>query len=283
MATILVVGGMAPGPALASCEELARRGAHVVVHGRSESACRMALARLAPSTPAGSLSALPGEVATLADVRALAAHVRSRFDRLDGLVVFGGLERWLRFVTADGLEETLASNHVAPFLLTRLLAPVLRRSAPTRVLFVASVAHRFGQLRWDDLGAEKWFSPEAAFRQSELAMATSAMALSQRLQADGVTVNLLEAGLSRPSFARPATWRLRLWSNAMQAALLRPADAVARDVATAVLDPAYADVTGRCFRGGRVQQTGARASDPQAQEKLWKVTSELCGLSGATV
>jgi hypothetical protein len=69
----------------------------------------------------------------------------------------------------------------------------------------------------------------------------------------------------------------------MQAALLRPAEVVARDVATAVLDPAYASITGACLRRGRVHRAGGRAADPQAQEKLWTVTSEICGLSGATV
>jgi NAD(P)-dependent dehydrogenase (short-subunit alcohol dehydrogenase family) len=283
MTTTLVVGGIAPGPALASCEELARRGAHVIVHGLSESACRSALVRLSAAAPSASFSTVTGEVATLADVRALASNVYARFERLDRLVVFGGIERWLRYVNADGVEETLAQNHVAPFYLTRLLAPLLRRSAPARVLFVASVAHRFGRLRLDDLGAERWFSPEDAFRQSELAMATSAMALARRFQDDGVMVNLLEAGLSRPSFSEPETWRLRLWHNVMQAALLRPAEAVARDVATAVLDPAYASVTGACLRRGRVHRAGGRVADAQAQDKLWSVTSEICGLSGATV
>jgi NAD(P)-dependent dehydrogenase (short-subunit alcohol dehydrogenase family) len=141
-------------------------------------------------------------------VRRLAADVRGRYDRLDVLVNNVGGYWAHRHVTADGLERTFAVNHLAPFLLTRLLLPRLEESGKARIVTVASGAHTLGRIDFDDLQGGHDYSGTRAYNQSKLANLLFTYELARRLGSSPITANALHRGMVRTGFG-PKTSRPR--------------------------------------------------------------------------
>jgi NAD(P)-dependent dehydrogenase (short-subunit alcohol dehydrogenase family) len=157
---VCVVTGASSGIGKAASIALAKLGASVVLVCRDRIRGEAAMAQIT-SAAAGSCGAPSLELADLASlgqVRGLAARL-GRLPRIDALVNNAGLIGSSRRTTADGFEYTMAVNHLAPFLLTSLLAPALRASAPARVVTVSSVMHRAALLDPDDLQLEPALPP----------------------------------------------------------------------------------------------------------------------------
>lgn len=217
------------------------------------------------------------DLARLDDVRRLAAELDG-LDRLDVVVHNAGCERWKREVTVDGHECTFQVNHLAPFLLTRLLEPLLARSAPARVIFVSSVVHGWGELHWEDLSAEQWFSPEPVYYQSKLAAAVTAQVFARRLSTKGITVTLVPPGLTRTEFARefagPAAW----WARVMGRLLFRAPEAVAAELLAVATEPRFSSTHGALIDRLEVGQVSERARRRADQTRLWNESCARVGL-----
>src|SRR5438477_28883 len=136
--TILVTGSTA-GLGKELARELAGRGAKVLVHGRSEATIEAAIADIADTTGSDRLAPQVADLASLDAVRRLAGEVSADDGRIDALVNNAGVALPERREGEDGYELTFAGNYLAPFLLTRLLLPALRKNGPARVVNVASV------------------------------------------------------------------------------------------------------------------------------------------------
>jgi NAD(P)-dependent dehydrogenase (short-subunit alcohol dehydrogenase family) len=150
--TILVTGATS-GLGLATAEALARMGAAVIVHGRNADKAKRVVTGLVRATGNQQVSFVQADFASLADVRRLAQDLNERLRRLDVLINNAGTAVVGRpmALTADGYEMTFAVNHLAPFLLTNLLLDKIQKSAPARIVVVASEAHRSVKLDLDDL------------------------------------------------------------------------------------------------------------------------------------
>src|SRR5438309_217168 len=148
---IVLVTGATSGIGESTARGLAAIGATVVVVGRSEQRAQAAQERIQRVGGTGKVDLLVGDLASQRDVRALAREFVARFDRLDVLVNNAGVDVGTRSTTPEGLELSFAVNYLAPFLLATLLLDLLKASAPSRVLNVASAAHRAGRIDFDDL------------------------------------------------------------------------------------------------------------------------------------
>ena len=213
----------------------------------------------------------------MSEVRTLAERVLDE-PRLDVLVHNAGLERWERTTSVDGFEVTFAVNHMAPFLLTRLLAPLLERSKPARVVFISSVVHGWGSMHWEDLQAQTWYSPEPVYYQSKLAAALTSQEFARRLLPLGVSVLLVAPGLTRTSFPRDFHGLAGWWSRVIGARLFRGPEAVAHEVAEVSLSPTFASLTGAYVDHLEVGVPSAKARIRADQMRLWNLTSGLLGL-----
>ena len=147
------------------------------------------------------MDAFAADMSCQAEVRALAAAVRSAYPRLDVLVNNVGGFWATRHLTADGLERTFAVNHLAAFLLTGLVLDRLKGSAPARIVTVSSNAQAAGRLNFDDLQGERSYSGQRAYSQSKLANVVFTYELARRLEGTGVTATALHPGLVRTSFS----------------------------------------------------------------------------------
>jgi NAD(P)-dependent dehydrogenase (short-subunit alcohol dehydrogenase family) len=265
--TILVTGAT-DGLGRALARELAARGATVLVHGRRQERLDDTLREIREGTGSDRLRPYRADLASLEQVRRLAREVGAE-QRLDVLVNNAGLAgTGDREVSADGLELRFAVNYLAPFLLTRLLLPLLRRSAPARIVNVASV----GQvpIDFDDVLLERGWEPLRAYRQSKLAQVMFTFELAERLRAageTGVTVTALH-----PATLMDTKMAIESFGYAMSTV----DEGVAATLRLAVA-PEVDGVSGRYFDGLRESRANAQAYDPEARRRLWRLSEQLAG------
>jgi NAD(P)-dependent dehydrogenase (short-subunit alcohol dehydrogenase family) len=277
-----LVTGATSGIGKETALRLAALGAAVTIVARDEARGAAAAAEIRERVPRARVETLTADLSRPEQVRGLVASVRDRSDRLDVLVNNAGVISMRRRLTADGLEVTFATNHLGPFLLTCLLRGLLERSAPARVVTVASAAHR--QVRaipWDDLARDA--SADAptgngqAYAVSKLLNILFTAELARRLAGTGVTANCLHPGFVRTALGREVTG---IPGAAVRVALsLRPGPAAGARTSVYLASSAeVADVTGGYFVKSRLARPSALARDAVAAARLWALSAELVGL-----
>lgn len=274
---VALVTGATSGIGFRTAVELARREVRVLLHGRTATSSAEAADRVRAEVPHARVRPVWADLGVMSEVRALADLVLEE-PRLDVLVHDAGLERWKRTTTPDGFEVTLSVNHLAPFLLTRLLTPLLQRSRPARVVFISSVVHGWGSMHWNDLQARDWYSPESVYCQSKLAAALTSQEFARRLLALGVSVLLVAPGLTRTRFSRDFRGLTGFWAHVVGVRLFRSPEAVAHEVAEVALSPIFDSVSGAYIDRLQVGVPCPRARIRSDQLRLWNMTSELLGL-----
>jgi NAD(P)-dependent dehydrogenase (short-subunit alcohol dehydrogenase family) len=268
MTTILITGAT-DGLGRAVASRLAASGATLLLHGRDAARLDAVADSVAAATGTRPQTLL-ADLASLDEVRTLAASVPELTDRLDVLVNNAGVGSGLpagreRAESRDGYELRFAVNYLAPFLLTQSLLPLLRASAPARVVHVASIGQH--PLDFDDLMLERGYSGRRAYGQSKLAQIMSGFELAGRLPAAEVTVNSLHPASLMPT-------KIVVEEHG------RTIDALGTGIestARLVLDPALAGVTGRFYDRRRDAEADAQAYDPAARAELWRRSLELTG------
>ena len=276
--TVLVTGATG-GIGHATATGLARLGARVAITGRDMARAEMAAADIRAAANNAAVDAYAADLSSQTEVRRLAGEVLDRYQRLDVLVNnVGGF--WAhRHVTADGLEHTLALNHLAPFLLTTLLLERLKASAPARIVTVASGAHTLGRLNFDDLQGELKYSGQRAYNASKLANVMFTYELARRLQGSGVTATALHPGVVRTAFGaedQSAMFTLML-------PLMRPfMKTTVKGAATSIYlasSPKEEGVTGVYYSNSKHKKSSTSSYDTRVAGRLWQGSADLVGLS----
>jgi NAD(P)-dependent dehydrogenase (short-subunit alcohol dehydrogenase family) len=266
--TILITGAT-DGLGRALARRLAADGEALILHGRDQRRLDEVADELAAANGRRPRAVL-ADLAELAQVRRLAEDVRAGTDRLDVLVLNAGIgagepDGRTRRESADGYELRLAVNHLAGLLLTLELLPLLRASAPARVVFVASLGQH--PLDFDDLMLEHGYDGTRAYGQSKLAQIMCGLELAERLPADEVTVNSLH-----PSTYMPTKMVLQEIGHHV--------DSIEDGVAATrrlVSDPALARTTGRFYDRTRETRAHPQAYDRAARAELWRRSLALVG------
>jgi retinol dehydrogenase 14 len=277
--TVLVTGGTS-GIGRATAEGLAAMGARVAIVGRDPGRAEQAAHEI---RPAGGMlvDVFVADLSSQSEVRRLAAEVLQTYRRLDVLVNNVGGFWNTRHVTADGLERTFALNHLAPFLLTNLLLDRLKRSAPARVITVASHAHTMGRIDFDDLQGERSYSGERAYNQSKLANVLFTYELARQLQASAVTANVLHPGVVRTNFgAEDPAGVQRVLVPLMRRFMKASAQGAATSIYLAS-SPDLEEVSGLYFINSKPKRSSKSSYDEPIAARLWRVSADLVDLTGA--
>lgn len=275
---LVVVTGATAGIGKEAARGLAAMGARVVLVGRNPEKSH-AVAEEIRAAATGSVDVALADFASLRSVRQLAETLTDRYQRIDVLLSNAGVLRVRRAVTADGLEETFAVNHLASFLLTNLLVARLKESAPSRVVVVASAAHYGQTLDFDDLQSERGYKAMRTYGRSKLANVMFTYKLAGELEGSGVTVNCLHPGFVATSLGsgnripvKPFMALFRLTGRAIS---------VEQGADTPIYlasSPEVEGVNGKYFDARREKMSSPQSYNTDDQDRLWDVSSKLAGL-----
>lgn len=264
--TILVTGSTR-GMGNRIARELAADGATLLLHGRDRTRVGHAVADLREAVPGADVEGHAADLADLEQVRSLAETLLSNHDRLDVLVnnaaVGGGPDRSRRQVSAQGLELRFAVNYLAPLVLTRALLPLLKDSAPARVVQVASAGQE--PLDFDDLMMERHYEGLLAYCRSKLALIMATFDLAAEVKADLVTVNAVH----------PAALMDTRMVRELAVPPLSEVENGAKAVRRLIDDPELDGVTGRYFNRFAEAEAQRQAYDPRARDRLAETTARL--------
>ena len=272
---VLITGGTS-GIGEATAVALAAMGAEVVVTGRNEERGRAALAQIRHESGSENVSLMLADLAVQAEVRELAEDLRERHDRLDVLINNAGLIRSKRTETPDGIELTLAVNHLAPFLLTNLLLDLLEKSAPSRVITVSSEARRAAEIDFDDLQSERGYRAFPVYGMTKKANILFTYELAERLRGTGVVANCVHPGGVNTNFGNanrsPGVLLFRAFKPFM-----RTPEQGADTVIYLATSPEAGEMTGK-YLTDRKEVSPAEPRDEATQKRLWEVSERLTNL-----
>lgn len=277
---VCVVTGANSGIGKATALRLAQQGARVAMVCRNEERGVSARDEIYQQCGHERIDLHLADLGVQSSVRALGERLTATYDRLDVLVNNAGLFKGHRTETPDGIETTLAVNHLAPFLLTHLLIDLLRETAQAygeaRVVNVASEAHRGVRIDFDDIQGKDSYSGLHAYGQSKLGNILFTHELARRLYDTGVTANSVHPGVVSTNIFRGSDWfsraaRLFQW-------FYRSPETGARGPVYLAASPEMEDVSGQYFKDDEQAQPSVAAFDEKAAARLWRISRELTGM-----
>jgi NAD(P)-dependent dehydrogenase (short-subunit alcohol dehydrogenase family) len=283
----VVVTGANSGIGFETAASLAVMGARVVLTARNADKGRTAVAAIgARAGGEASVQLVVFDLGDLSSVRRGAAEILEHAPTLDVLVNNAGLVLSERVETVDGYEATFAINHLGPFLLTNLLLDRLRASGASRIVTVASTAHTSARkgIPFDDLQSEGSYRGMRVYGESKLANILFTLELARRLAGTGVTANALHPGTVRTGYGADGDARgfLAFGIKIASPFFLSPAKGARTSVYLAS-SAAVEGVSGQYFVKCKPTQPRRWARDPEAAERLWRVSEQLTGLSPGQV
>jgi NAD(P)-dependent dehydrogenase (short-subunit alcohol dehydrogenase family) len=265
---VILVTGSTDGIGKATAAALLSRGAEVIIHGRNAEKGQNVQRELKEKTGRGSPDFLIADLSDQNQVRKLAQDLLSNYTRLDVLINNAGTYQKTRLVTADGVETTFAVNYLAPFLLTHSLLPLLKKSAPSRIISVASSAHEdVGRVDWDNLQGERHYDPWDTYARSKFADIVFTYMFARNIGGSGVTANCLHPGVVNTKMLRSA-FPTMTGIPPEQGALTSVHLAVSPDVI---------GVSGQYFDNRRPVRSSALTYDRSVQERFWNLAADCTG------
>ncbi|MGB7537442.1 MAG: SDR family NAD(P)-dependent oxidoreductase [Anaerolineales bacterium] len=279
---VIVITGATSGIGLAAAKQMASAGVVVIGIGRSEERCRAAEEILRGLHPAGKAHFLRADLSLLSEVRAVAEQIRGTLaasgrTALDGLLNNAGGVAFRQTQTIEGLDRTWALNHLAPFLLTHELLPLLRAAPWARVVTVSSGSHYGARLDWNDLQSRRRYSAWRAYGRSKLANVLFTLELNRRLgEESGVQAFAADPGLVNTGIGTKGTpfwmgWGWRIWS-----AHGKTPEETAKGIVRLFLDPSTQSHAGIYWKDGNPVDPDPAALDKDSAKRLWEISGQMC-------
>jgi retinol dehydrogenase 12 len=273
---VCLLTGATSGIGRAAADALARTGVTLVLVGRDAARTEETVRAVRQASGKAQVEGLVADLSLRSEVRRLAAAFRARHQRLHVLVNNAGAIFTRREETAEGTERTLALNHLGYFLLTQELLEVLKASAPSRIVNVASAAHQGMRLNFDDLENRKSYSGFRVYGQSKMMNILFTVELARRLASTGVTANALHPGAVATGFGRnsPGLFHALV---ALGAPFLRTPVQGAETLVYLATAAEVEGVSGKYFVKCREARPSPAARDAETAAMLWDASEELVG------
>ena len=270
---IVFITGASSGIGKVTARELAKLGATLVLVCRNQAKAEAVQAEIRMATGNQQIDLLLGDLTVQADVRRIVAEFLQKYGRLHVLINNAGGAFDQRQVTTDGLERTLALNYVAPFLLTELLLPTLKASAPARIVNVSSAMHTFGKINFADLQTAQRYGSMKAYGQAKLALVLSTYELARRLAGTGVTVNCLHPGMITSTFDINLGRLLDVGVRLMKPFTLN-VDQGAQTTIFLATSLEVDGVSGKYFDKKKSKRSSSRSYNEKVAQELWEITDK---------
>jgi len=275
----VVISGATSGIGEVAALALARQGARVVLIARDRERAERTRQRLQSAAPGTTHPVHYADLAQLTEMKRVAAEIAAAEPRIDVLINNAGALFGRRELTADGLERTFATNHLAYFVVTRLLLERLRATPAARIVSTASDAHRGARLDFADLQSERRYRSLAVYGRSKLMNILFTRELARRLAGSGVTANCLHPGFVATRFGEAGSGALTRWGLRFAKRFALDPQQGSETLIFLATSPSVPEVTGEYFHRCRpVTPTPAARSDADARQ-LWEISSQLAGLA----
>ncbi len=276
--TCIVTGGNS-GVGLEAARHLARGEARVVLVCRNPEKARAAVAQI-EEVGQEPVDLVLADLGRLDDVRRAARELLERCPEIHVLVNNAGLHSTRRTVTPDGFETAFAVNHLASFLLTRLLLERMKASAPARIIQVNSQGHRFNGLDPDDLNWERrHYTGLRGYGASKTAQLMTVWELADRLAGTGVTINAMHPGSVRSNIGANNGRLYRAFKKLVIDRTLVDADISGQAIYWLAAAPELEGVSGRFFNLTIDEKPARHALDRETGRRIWTASERLTGLA----
>lgn len=274
MKTILITGTTS-GIGKVTALELASAGHRVVMANRNRAKSEMVRDKIVEATANENIDIIDLDLASRESIENCAKTFLEVYPSLDILINNAGLMSNEQVITADGFELQFAVNALSPFQLTLELLPALEAAAPSQVIFVTSLMHKFGKLDVNSFQGWNKYSSSGSYGQSKLAMTMLACELAERLRSRDVSVNSLHPGAVNTgilhNYSAFSQFFLKLFFTS-------PEKGAKTSLLLAGMNPASMP-TGEYFDSGKKGKAHKLTTDASARKKLWE---ECCACLGRT-
>jgi retinol dehydrogenase-12 len=276
-----IITGANSGIGLETARGLANMGAHVVLVCRNPEKGGAAVADIQRGLPGAQLDLLIADMSSLASVRSLATQILEKYPRVDVLINNAGTAIVKRTLSVDGIEMTIAGNHLGAFLLTLLLLDRLKASAPSRIVNVSSEAQRRAVLDMNDIQYERRkYSGIAAYGQSKVLMNACTFELARRLAGTGVTANCLHPGVVATNIWHSGQADQPLLMKIL-VRIFKPFMMDSKRGAEVTLylatSPDAVKVTGEYFVKSKLAECNPIERDPKVVAEIWQWSEKMTG------
>jgi retinol dehydrogenase 14 len=271
---IVLITGANSGIGKETALELAKLSATVIMVSRDQAMGKQAQNEIIESSGNKEVHLMIADLASLKEVRTLAEEFTRRYDRLHVLINNAGGINFTRSETKEGFETSFGVNHLAHFLLTKLLLNLLKASAPSRIINVSSMAHSFGKMDFSDLMFKKKYSALKVYSASKLANILFTYELARRLKGTGVTANALHPGLAKTRFGKSGSSGLKVGLS-----LLTPIMISAKKGALTTIylasSPEVETVSGKYFVKCKPKASNKLSYDKDIAKQLWDISERF--------
>jgi len=278
---VCVLTGASSGIGRATALELARRGAALALVCRDRTRGEETCAAVRADSGNTQVVLHLADLSSQAELRRLAAELLGQYPRIDVLVNNAGVVNLQRQLTVDGIETVFAVNHLAYFLLTNLLLDRLRQSRGARIVNVASDAHRWGELDFDDLQNQRSYRAMRVYGQSKLCNVLFTRELARRLAGSDVTANCLHPGAVATQLGQNNGWWARLIIKGLRPFFRTPEQGAATSIYLAC-SPEVNGINGKYFVNCREARPSSSAQDDEAAARLWEISNDLTAVPAAS-
>ncbi|KAH8373051.1 hypothetical protein KR009_011199 [Drosophila setifemur] len=273
---VVIVTGANTGIGKETVRELARRGATVYMACRNMKKCEEA--KIVFETKNQLVYCRQCDLASQESIRHFVDAFKLEQEELHILINNAGVMRCPRYLTIDGIELQLGVNHMGHFLLTNLLLDHLKKTAPSRIVNVSSLAHTRGEINTGDLNSEKSYDESKAYAQSKLANIMFTRELARRLEGTKVTANALHPGVVDTKIIR----HMGFFNNFLAGLFVKPLfwpfvktpKNGAQTSLYVALDPELQKVSGQYFSDCKLKEISSAACDLQTAKWLWAVSEK---------
>jgi NAD(P)-dependent dehydrogenase (short-subunit alcohol dehydrogenase family) len=278
---ICIVTGATSGVGYAAANQLAQGGAQLVIVCRNPEKAKRVQDKLQLEYKT-QVDVVPADFSRLADVRKAAGSILDNYPHIDVLINNIGVHMTRRTVNEDGIETAFCVNHLASFLLTRLLLDRLRESAPARIIQVNSQGHRFGGLDLSDLNWERRrYRGLQGYGASKIAQLLTVWELADILKGSGVTINAMHPGSVATNIGMNNSLLFQWYQRIFIWPFLKGVEISGNAIYYLAAAPEMAGVSGRFFNQTIDEKPAAHALDRSLGKRVWMISEKLTGLASA--
>jgi len=278
---VCLVTGATAGIGKVTAQALAEQGAKVIIVSRSKEKCSSTVSELKQTTGNKDIEFIASDLSSQKEIYNLAQEFKKKFSHLDILVNNAGAVFTSKELSPDGIEMTLALNHLNYFLLTNLLIDLLKASLAARVVNVSSMAHERGQINFDDLQGERRYSGWGAYCQSKLANVLFTYELARRFVGTKITANALHPGVVGTNFGANNKGIMALFVR-LYLKLFSISDKEGAETSIYLASsPEVENITGQYFVKKKPRISAPISHDKSIALRLWQVSMDLTKLKNS--